>query len=988
MHRLRILFLLVVIAGSGTRTLEASDPPSVASLAVTVAGDPREFSFTNKGDLFYHGVTGSLTGGAWQGLWVSGRRILTGFQIMIDGNPVPDPDSVTVFPDYAVYHFPGDLMIEVRLVDNLPICALHVIAGSPVEAGIGPRMPETTWADDILLRSEHVLIGLSGGDEPVWLAMHAGRFAPKVDDRSAEGDRSPLLVSVSKSRRHVISFAVSPAMETAAGLASSYENRSSDYADARRERIQRLLDLSPVRTSNMRFDRALAWAKLSLDALIMNDRRKGIYAGLPWFNNYWGRDTFISLPGALLVTGQFEEAKEILRTFAALQERDSASDHYGRIPNVVNPDHLAFNTADGTPRFILQAREYIERSGDASFLAEIYPTVLRSIEGTVRYHTDSLGFLTHGDAETWMDAAGPNGPWSPRGNRANDVQALWLGQLETGIWFAAHLGDRESAGEWRELRDRLKSNFPLFFVASGQVTDHLNSDGTCDHQLRPNQIFASALLDADTRARVTRQVVTGLTYPHGVASLSSDDPAFHPFHQYPLYPKDAAYHNGTVWTWVQGALISELCFFGRQDLAYRLTRSTVDQILDRGAVGSQSELLDAVPREGEQEPRLSGTFTQAWNLAEFIRNMYDDYLGIRVNRFDHQLRFTPRIPPELGNVSASINLGGGSLPVAVTSENRSMRLTVDGSALRNGGLGNFNLQGQKSGEVAVFEIAIPPGARITIEQTPDRMTVTAGDSLLNVQPEFRPIPGAEVLGDLPFAIADFSPDLPALRGPAYPLIPHSVVVAESDRPELLMHATDPLHDDVGEGTYTYPLDSHFIPGSFDISGFEASHDQELIYFELSFRALSNPGWHPEYGFQLTEVVIALHAGTDGSIDVGHNSGMVLDRPFQRLILVGGGIQIEDDAGTILAAYLPSEEDAVNPIGDASTGTIRFALPLKYFPGGMTSWSFSVMAGGQDDHGGAGIGEFRTVGRTATRWSGGGRENPESSNIYDFLRAVR
>ncbi|MDH4071054.1 MAG: hypothetical protein OEV30_11610, partial [Ignavibacteria bacterium] len=80
--------------------------------------------------------------------------------------------------------------------------------------------------------------------------------------------------------------------------------------------------------------------------------------------------------------------------------------------------------------------------------------------------------------------------------------------------------------------------------------------------------------------------------------------------------------------------------------------------------------------------------------------------------------------------------------------------------------------------------------------------------------------------------------------------------------------------------------------------------------------------------------------------------------------------------------------AVNPIGDASTGTIRFALPLKYFPGGMTSWSFSVMAGGQDDHGGAGIGEFRTVGRTATRWSGGGRENPESSNIYDFLRAVR
>jgi predicted glycogen debranching enzyme len=201
------------------------------------------------------------------------------------------------------------------------------------------------------------------------------------------------------------------------------------------------LSRAGIRTDHREFDKALAWARLSLQALMMNQTGRGIFAGLPWFNNYWGRDTFIALPGATLVTGAFAEAREIIRSFSAFQQRDSASSDYGRIPNIVTTTDTAFNTADGTPRFVIMAREYVERSGDDAFLLEAYPVVLRSIEGTLRYHTDALGFLTHADAETWMDAVGPSGPWSPRGNRANDIQALWAQQLEAGIWFATRLGD-------------------------------------------------------------------------------------------------------------------------------------------------------------------------------------------------------------------------------------------------------------------------------------------------------------------------------------------------------------------------------------------------------------------------------------------------------------------------------------------------------------------------------------------------------------------
>ena len=57
---------------------------------------------------------------------------------------------------------------------------------------------------------------------------------------------------------------------------------------------------------------ALRWLQLTMDSLVTRQRGDGIYAGLPWFNEYWGRDSFISLPGATLVTGHFDEARAIL----------------------------------------------------------------------------------------------------------------------------------------------------------------------------------------------------------------------------------------------------------------------------------------------------------------------------------------------------------------------------------------------------------------------------------------------------------------------------------------------------------------------------------------------------------------------------------------------------------------------------------------------------------------------------------------------------
>ena len=78
---------------------------------------------------------------------------------------------------------------------------------------------------------------------------------------------------------------------------------------------------------------------------------------------------------------------------------------------------------------------------------------------------------------------------------------------------------------------------------------------------------------------------------------------------------------------------------------------------------------------------------------------------------------------------------------------------------------------------------------------------------------------------------------------------------------------------------------------------------------LRFRALANPGWHPEYGVQLTFVAIAIDedgAKGSGAQVIPRNSGFAVDSSvaFERVIYIGGGLEVADDRGTTLATYVP------------------------------------------------------------------------------------
>jgi glycogen debranching enzyme len=270
------------------------------------------------------------------------------------------------------------------------------------------------------------------------------------------------------------------------------------------ERRRAALASLRLRTGDAIFDAAFPWAVASNATFRTDEFGPGLWAGLPWFRDNWGRDTFIALPGTLLVSGRFAEARAVLAAFAERQQRDPASPDYGRVPNrVATNQPTIYNTVDGTPWLLRAGLEYVRYSGDVEFADRLIDLARLYIEGAQR-HLDAEGLLRHADADTWMDArVYENGPaWSPRGDRAVEIQALWITALESAAELAEARGQGTDAAHWRAQSQRARSAVLKRFVIAGRVADRLRPDGSADlarRQIAHHQPAEAAVADDHAR---------------------------------------------------------------------------------------------------------------------------------------------------------------------------------------------------------------------------------------------------------------------------------------------------------------------------------------------------------------------------------------------------------------------------------------------------------------------------------------------------------
>ena len=975
MNAFRFLPLALAVLGA---TAFAQLPQQV----IPPGSPPRIFAYTNKEASFYAGVLNGANSSGFHGVTREKQKMFEQYWIRIGGTLLdPRTATVTVTPagfrrEYPVF----GTVEEVFFADSVNLLA--VIVRTEHRGAVEIYAGLSAWWEDAT-QSKHGDIyrvfkeGMQGAVTVTGLAGDWEIMRPR--DLEPFANPAPMHMPLYYRGSTTGTFGF-----TFGTFFAGFPPLNRDVQMLRRMKLNRERRISTLLAStgftcpDAQTSEAFAWIRASADALLMRQQGSGIYAGLPWFDDYWGRDTFISFPGMLLVTGQFETAQTVLRSFLRFLDRDTLSSTYGRIPNRIQPSDIIYNTVDGTPWMVIMAWEYYRYCGDRAFLKEILPDIERTIAGALR-RVDRHFLLTHGCAETWMDAVGPDGPWSPRGNRAIDIQALWYGQLRAAANIARVTGDSRRAEGWDRFADRVRQSVNELFVdaETPRLYDHLNEDGSGDLQLRPNLLFAFSLPGADlfpslpdsVRLPVLRQVFSHCVFPYGVASLSQDDGNFHPWHEAPrFYPKDAAYHNGTVWTWLTGPAVTVLTQLGLTDSARVLTRTLERLALETGAVGGIPECSDALPRAGETNPRWSGTFSQAWSAAEYLRNWYQDYLGVQPGFDDGEptLRLRPALPADLlkqegDSVSAPVRVGKNWIRVSYVLEEggTGMRLT--------------HLSGED-------DVRVDAGA-------PSGMLELGPGTSLHAALPPAAAPPAAWADSLPlFAIPRRADSVATVMPPPWPRVDGTAAKADNPQARKLCACTDSEGDDTGaDGSQRYPTNPLFVPGIADLRGFDVRADEQNVYFTIRMRALTQPGWHPEYGFQLTLLAIAIDQSHDSSrqsrnMRLGSGYLFPAGRGYDRLITVGGGVRVTDAQGAILGEFIPETE--ADAFGSVRDGVIRFALPRTILGGASDHWRYTVISGLQDDHGGAGIGEFRAVHAQPSQWNGGG--SAPGLNWYDVM----
>ena len=368
-------------------------------------------------------------------------------------------------------------------------------------------------------------------------------------------------------------------------------------------------------------------ALVSLDNLIIADKNMwnvservrneltrshvtGIFAGLPWFFQFWTRDTLVSLKALLKIDSSL--VKKIL-----LQYLDSINND-GRLQtltgkNLKNFFHLPSADAHGWLFFrcneFIEKLTFIEKSPKGDFSTKVGTALEKSICKLLKYHTKD-NFEINNKLETWMDTAFEED--SREGARI-EIQALRLDMYK--LMF-----DLTKDKKYKILENTLKIKVRQQFF-NGKIV----ADGIDDFTIRPNLFIAAYVypkfLSNDEWEICFDNALQNLSLDWG--GLSTIDINSKLFTDISTGQNPKSYHRGDSWFWINNLAASVLSRINKNkfDICIKkIIKASTEEILWRGCIGCHSELSSAKKLESK------GCFNQAWSNAMFIEMVDDVFL--------------------------------------------------------------------------------------------------------------------------------------------------------------------------------------------------------------------------------------------------------------------------------------------------------------------------------------------------------------------------
>ncbi len=159
----------------------------------------------------------------------------------------------------------------------------------------------------------------------------------------------------------------------------------------------------------------------------------------------------------------------------------------------------------------------------------------------------------------------------------------------------------------------------------------------------------------------------------------------------------------------------------------------------------------------------------------------------------------------------------------------------------------------------------------------------------------------------------------------------------------VLSVTHPSGTDNGPGTYQYPTSPDFLPGAFDLTGFQVITSGSTVYLRANVGNVA-PTFGSAFGAQLLDVYVHNPAATQTSTAAAFST-----RNYS-IASAGAWNELVEAQGFAAPSWTSPGGGSVGTafqVVDQATNTITIALPEAQFGTPGPGWAFSVVLTGQD-----------------------------------------
>ncbi len=511
------------------------------------------------------------------------------------------------------------------------------------------------------------------------------------------------------------------------------------------ERLQN--ETTSIKTPDERLNKAFQWAKVGIDKGIATNPLlgTGLVAGFrtsgdserPGFAWFFGRDAlWTSL--AINSYGDFATTRTALEFLKKFQRAD------GRIPHEISQSaslipwftayEFPWNSADGTPLYVIAHGDYWRASGDRDFLKTNWESIVKAYRFSATSDTDGNQLIENSTGTKfghgWVEGGGLYPP-----HEEIYMQGLWIEASGSLAEMADAVGDSELATTARASAERtrvameqtywLADRGHYAFATKRSPAEPPKADpgpNRARRQARMEELSKATIIDEDTVMpavplwwRTMRDDRAQSELDHlGSGRMATDWGTRIISNESKLYDP-LSYHNGSVWPLFTGWTSTAAYAYGRPQVGYQALMANA-LLTYSSALGYVTELLSG----DFNAPFGRSSHHQVWSEAMVVTPTVRGLLGIEASGGGKELRFAPQLPANwdqvearnvaVGNMRCDVNLGrvAGRMTITIKRSGShastaadKLRLTVAPSFPLDARVRAVTVRGRKAG----FEIS-------------------------------------------------------------------------------------------------------------------------------------------------------------------------------------------------------------------------------------------------------------------------------------------